>query len=241
MGIRLASRCATTFPAREGSRVRLVFARVVRVVRAVMIEGQAVFDAGVADEVLTVLRNGGVLVYPTDTLYGIGVDPANPQAMARLFAAKERPSGQPVSIVVANVDAAKELAAMSARAEELCRQWLPGALTLLLRPTANAPRSIVSEQNTIAIRVPKHPVALFLAKQFGPLTASSANVHGKKPPSEAWEAQEQLGERVDVYLDAGPCPIGKESTIVDLTSIEPRIIREGAVSAERLGLVRRTR
>jgi len=206
-----------------------------------MIEGQAVFDAGAADEVLTVLRSGGLIVYPTDTLYGIGADPSNPQTMARLFAAKERPSGQPVSVVVANVDAAKELAVMSARAEQLCRQWLPGPLTLLFRPTASAPRSVVSEKNTIAIRVPKHPVALFLAKQFGPVTASSANVHGKEPPVEASEAQAQLGERVDLYLDAGPCPVGKESTIVDLTGAEPRIIREGAVSAERLGLVRRTR
>ena len=212
-----------------------------RVVRAVMIEGQAVFDAGAAEEVLRILRGGGLIVYPTDTLYGLGADPQNPEAMRRLFAAKARPEGQPVSVVVAGVDAAKELAVMSARTEDLCRQWLPGPLTLLFRPTDKAPRSVVSAQNTIAIRVPKHPVALFLAKQFGPITATSANVHGKEPPVEAWQAQEQLGDRVDAYLDAGPCPVGEESTIVDLTASEPRIIREGAVRAERLGLVRRDR
>ena len=209
-----------------------------RVVRAVMIEGQAVFDAGAADEAVAALRNGGLVVYPTDTLYALGADPFNSAAMDRLFAAKRRPAGQPVSVVVASVDAAKELAVVSPRAEELCRRWLPAPLTLLFRPTAKAPRSIVSAEDTVAIRVPRHPVALFLAKRFGPVTATSANVHGRPSPVECAEAQEQFGGAVDLYVDAGPCPVGQESTIVDLTG-EPRVIRERAVAADRLGLVRR--
>lgn len=215
-----------------------VCAAAMRVVRAVMIEGQAVFDAGAAEEAVAALRNGGLVVYPTDTLYALGADPSNPAAMDRLFAAKQRPAGRPVSVAVSGVDAAKELAVVSPRAEELCRRWLPGPLTLLFRSTATAPRLIVSAQGIVAIRVPRHPVALFLAKRFGPLTATSANVHGRPSPVECAEAQEQLGDAVDVYVDAGPCPVGEESTVVDLTG-EPRVIRERAVAADRLGLVRR--
>jgi tRNA threonylcarbamoyl adenosine modification protein (Sua5/YciO/YrdC/YwlC family) len=210
-----------------------------RVVRAVMIEGQAVLDAGAAEEAVAVLRRGGLLVYPTDTLYGLGADPFNADAMRRLLAAKRRPEGQPVSVVVADLAAAGGLAAIPPRAEALCSPWLPGAVTLLFRPGPKAPPSIVSVQNTVALRVPKHPVALMLAKRFGAITATSANVHGRPPPVECSEAQDQLGDAVDLYVDAGPCPIGKESTVVDLTGPEPRIIREGAISAARLGLDRR--
>src|SRR3989304_1217223 len=122
-----------------------------RVVRAVMIEGQAVFDAGAADEAVAALRNGGLVVYPTGTLYALGADPFNSAAMDRLFAAKRRPAGQPVSVVVASVDAAKELAVVSPRAEELCRRWLPAPLTLLFRPTAHAPRALVAAQAPVAV------------------------------------------------------------------------------------------
>lgn len=211
-----------------------------RLVRAVMIEGQAVFDAGALDEILAVLRSGRLVVYPTDTLYGLGADPFQEASLRGLFAAKQRPEGQPVSVVVSDLDAAKKLAVVSPRAESLCRAWLPGPVTLLFRPAPGAPAAIVSAQNTVAIRVPRHPVALLLAKQFGPVTATSANLHGKPSPVECWQAVEQLGEAVDLYVDAGPCPVGRESTIVDLTG-EPRVIREGAVSAERLGIVRRNR
>lgn len=203
-----------------------------------MVEGQAVFDAHAADEVVDVLRRGGFVVYPTDTLYGLGVDPFNPEAVGRLFAAKKRPEGQPLSVALADLDAAKELAIVSPRAEAFLRPWLPGPLTMLFRPTDKAPPTIVSSQGTVAIRVPKHPVALMLARRFGPITATSANLHGKPASVEVWQAQEQFGDAVDMYVDAGPCPIGRESTIVDFTSAEPRVIREGALSAERLGLVR---
>ena len=212
-----------------------------RVVRAVMVEGRAIFDAEAVDEVVAVLRKGGLIVYPTDTLYGLGADPFNAAAVARMFAAKQRTQGQPVSIVVASIDAAKEIALVTPHAEAMCRSWLPGPLTLVFRPAANAPKSVVSAEGTVAVRVPNHAVALLLAKRFGPITATSANLHGKPSPVEAWQAAEQLGEAVDVYLDAGPCPVGRESTVVDFTGAEPRVIREGAVSSERLGLVGRRR
>jgi len=212
-----------------------------RVVRAVMIEKQAVLDAGVAEEAVAALRGGGLVVYPTDTLYALGADPRNPEAMRRLFAAKQRPAGLPVSIAVPNLTAAKALAVISPRAEVLCDGWLPGPVTLLFRPTADAPAAVLSPEGAVAIRVPRHPIALLLAKRFGPITATSANLHGRPPPVEVREAQEQLGESVDLYLDAGPCPIGRESTVVDLTGSEPKVLREGAVSAARLGLDRRRR
>ena len=212
-----------------------------RVVRVAMIEGQAVFDAEAPNETLAVLRGGGLVVYPTDTVYGIGADPRQEGAVRRLFAAKRRPEGMPISVAVASLEAARELAVVSPQAEAVCRPWLPGPVTLLFPPTANAPRMVVSSENTVAIRVPNHPVALFLAKQFGPITASSANIHELPPPVECTEAQEQLGDSVDLYVDAGPCPVGRESTVVDLTVHPPRVAREGAVSAERLGLAPRSR
>jgi L-threonylcarbamoyladenylate synthase len=202
-----------------------------------MIEGRAVLDAGALELIVQELRGGGLVVYPTDTVYGLGADPSNADAVRRIFAAKKRPEGQPLSVCVANLEAARTIAAISPAAERLCRTWLPGPVTLLFRPTATAPKAIVSAENTVAVRVPKHAVALLLAKQFGPITATSANVHGTPAPLEAWQAAEQLGETVDLYLDAGPCPLGRESTVVDLTGPEPRVIREGAVSAERLGIV----
>jgi len=210
---------------------------VARVVRAVMVEGQAIFDATAVDDVLAVLLRGELIVYPTDTLYALGADPFNADAVARIFAAKQRPPGQPVSVVVPTVDAARDLAVISSRAEAWCRRWLPGPLTLLFRPAVNAPKPAISAEGMIAIRVPNHAIALLLAKRFGPITATSANVHGKPSPVEAWQAEEQLGDAVDLYLDAGPCPMGRESTVVDLSGAEPRVIREGAVSADRLGLV----
>ena len=213
----------------------------VRVLRVVMIEGQAVLDAPALEEILAALRGGGLIVYPTDTLYALGANPFDADAMRRLFAAKRRPEGQPVSVVVASVDAAKQLAVIPPQAESRCRAWLPGPLTLLFRPTADAPRAIVSAEDAVAIRVPDHPVALALAKQFGPITATSANVHGKSAPVTCGEASAQLGGAVDLYVDAGPCPAGRESTVVDFTGPEPRVIREGAVSADRLGIERRNR
>lgn len=207
-----------------------------RVIRAVMVEGQAILDASAVDDVVAVLRKGGLIVYPTDTLYGLGADAFNPDAVARVFAAKQRPSGQTVSVLVSDLDTAKDFAVISPRADTLCRRWLPGPLTLIFRPAASAPKYLVSSENTVAIRVPKHAVALLLAKRFGPITATSANLHGKPAPVESWQAVEQLGEAVDLYLDAGPCPVGRESTIVDFTGPEPRVIREGAVSADRLGI-----
>lgn len=212
-----------------------------RLVRVVVIEGQAVFDSGAGESILATLRDGGLVVYPTDTLYGLGADPFRAEAVARVFAAKRRPPGEPVSVVVPDLEAAQRLAVISPRQQELCRPWLPGPVTLLFAPAAGAPATIISSRNTIAIRVPKHPVALFLAKQFGPITATSANVHGKAPPIECADAREQLGDSVDLYVDAGPSPLGRESTIIDFSGGEPRVIREGAVSARHLGLERRDR
>lgn len=209
-----------------------------RVVRAVMVEGRAIFDADAVGEVVAILRKGGLVVYPTDTLYALGADPLNGDAVARVFAAKRRPPGQPLSVAFADLKAAGEFALLSPRAESMSRRWLPGPVTLLCRPAPGAPKSIVSSEGVVGIRVPNHAVALLLAKQFGPITATSANVHGRPSPVEAWEAAEQLGDDVDLYLDAGPCPVGRESTVVDLTGPEPRIVRSGAVSAETLGLVR---
>lgn len=208
-----------------------------RVLKAVMVEGQAILDSPAADEIVAALNAGDLVVYPTDTLYGIAADPANPEALAKLLAAKKRPRGDPMAVVVADLDAARAWAVIPDDAEAKLRPFLPGALTMLFRPTAGAPPRLVSADGTVGVRVPDHAVALLIAKRFGPVTATSANVHGQPAPVECAEAQRQLGEAVSLYVDAGPCPVGAASTVIDFTGAAPRVIREGAVPTDRLGFI----
>lgn len=181
-----------------------------------------------------ILRRGGVVAFPTDTLYGLGADATNEMAVKRIFQVKKRPTDLPLPLLVADMSQLSQVAAFVPElAWRLARCFLPGGLTLVL-PKAEAVSSIITAgSSTVAVRIPAHPVALALIRSLGsPITGTSANLSGRPAPSTAQEVYQQLGEEVDLILDGGRCPGGVESTVVDVSGEAPLILRQGAVSRE---------
>ena len=184
-------------------------------------------EARALDRLREVLRTGGLVVYPTDTAYGLGADPFQEKAIGRLFTSKSRPRDQPLSIAVADIPELFRFGETTPIAEAFCAKNLPGPFTVVLRATPQAPRPIISKDGRIALRIPGHPIPRLLAKSIGPITSTSANRHGQPAPRTCEGAREQLGDRVDVYVDGGPTPLGGESTVVDLSGNRARILRQG--------------
>ncbi len=186
-------------------------------------------DAAALSQVRKVLGSGGLVVHPTDTVYGLAADPFQAAAVERLYAVKARPRDQAVSIAVAEVANLFRFGVGTPIAEAFCAKNLPGPFTVVLRATKEAPPAILSKDGRIALRIPDHPIARLLAKAYGPITSTSANVHGRPPPLTCDESREQLGDRVDVYVDGGPTPLGGESTVVDLSGTRPKVLRQGVL------------
>src|SRR2546423_1279086 len=176
-----------------------------------------------------ILGAGGLVVHPTDTEYGLAADPFQAGAVEKLYAAKSRPRDLPVSISVADVGDVFRFGQRTAIAEAFCAKNLPGPYTVVLSATSEAPQAIVSKDGLIALRVPAHPISRLLAKSFGPVTSTSANRHGQPAPSTCEDAREQLGDRVDLYVDGGPTLLGGESTVVDLSGPRAKILRQGPI------------
>jgi L-threonylcarbamoyladenylate synthase len=193
-------------------------------------------NADAIDRALEVVRCGGLVAYPTDTVYGLAADPANDAAVERLFAAKRRRPDQSTPLLVAGAeDAGRIAAAVPAVARELMRAFWPGALTIVLAKAA-AFHSRAVTGDTVGLRVPGHDVARALAAALGgPITGTSANLAGGPEPLTAADVVAQLGDAIDLVLDGGPCPGGVPSTVVDCTATPPRIVREGAIDREALG------
>lgn len=184
------------------------------------------------------LRAGRLVVTPTDTLYGIAADAFDPDAVNLLLSAKRRGPDMPVPVLVGSWETIDGLVvSTSAAARDLIRAFWPGGLSLIVHQAPSLGWNLGHTQGTVMLRMPLHPVAIELLREVGPLAVSSANVSGQPPATTVVEAREQLGDSVAVYLDGGPCSIGRPSTIVDLTGPGPRIVREGAVTAERVGEV----
>jgi len=185
------------------------------------------------------LQRGELVAFPTETVYGLGANALDPEAVARIFAAKGRPAWNPVIVHVADSDAAQALVAhWPARAERLARACWPGPLTLVLRKRDVVPDIVTAGTDTVAVRVPEHPVALALLREAGvPIAAPSANRFTQLSPTTARHVAEGLGVRVSLILDGGPCDIGIESTVLDLTGDTPIILRPGGIGAETLSHV----
>jgi len=177
------------------------------------------------------LRRGGLVVYPTDTLWGLGVRPDDPAAVRRLYALKERPGGMPVSVAVSSYEELEPFVELSSTARATIRRWLPGPFTFLLRASPKARRewapSVLGESHTVGVRIPGHPVARALLARTGPLTTTSANRHGARPCRSAAETRRLFGARVGAYVTGGDPPSGRPSTIVVLTGPRPHILRRG--------------
>lgn len=193
--------------------------------------------AGVA-EAAAALRKGELAVMPTDTVYGIAADAFAPSAVAVLLAAKGRGRRMPVAVLVGTVRAAMALVTDPGPwGKDLMDEFWPGGLTIVLPANQSLAWDLGDTRGTVAVRMPLHPVALELLKETGPLAVSSANRSGSPPATTAAQAQAQLGESVAVYLDGGPCESDVPSSIVDLTGAVPRLLRAGAIPAERLRTV----
>jgi tRNA threonylcarbamoyl adenosine modification protein (Sua5/YciO/YrdC/YwlC family) len=175
------------------------------------------------------IRAGDVVGVPTDTVYGIGADPLNEAAVARLYGLKGRPEHKPIGLLVATVDQAREIGEINDTVAELADRHWPGALTLIVTPRVVLADWVGDRQSdTVGIRVPDHAVALELLGRAGPLAVTSANLSGGEEARNDRQAQEIFGDQVAVYLE-GECPGGEASTVVDATGAELTIIREGPV------------
>lgn len=178
------------------------------------------------------LKSGRLVVMPTDTVYGLAADAFDSRAVAALLAAKGRGRDMPVGVLVGSwhtIDGLVYYVPDAAR--ELIRAFWPGALSLVVQQAPSLQWDLGDARGTVMLRMPLHPVACELLRETGPLAVSSANVSGQPPATTAEDAQRQLGDLVDVYLDGGPSQQQAASTIVDLTSANPRLLREGPVTA----------
>lgn len=184
-------------------------------------------------ESVEVLNRGGVVVYPTETVYGLGVDATNKKAVEKILEIKERDEGKPVSIAVASVDEAKKYCEWNEVAERLAERFLPGPLTIILKRK----NSLVKELNLddkVRIRIPEHPFVLKLLKEFSkPITATSANLSGGDNPTNVRIVVEQIGDKVDLVLDGGECKQKMPSTVIDLTE-GLKIYRVGVISEKEI-------
>ena len=182
-----------------------------------------------------IVARGGLVVLPTDTLYGVGCDPFNASAVDALFQAKQRGRELPLPVLVHTWRQAIGLVdEVSDQAQALIAAWWPGPLTLVLREAPGIGWDLGDSRGTVAVRMPKQSFALALIQRTGPLAVSSANISGRPTPSQIPAVVEQLGDHVGVFFDAGPAADGPASSIVDLTGRRPRLLREGAIPAEEL-------
>jgi L-threonylcarbamoyladenylate synthase len=174
------------------------------------------------------LARGELVVYPTDTLLGLAASATDRSAVRRLERAKERPAGQSLSVALSSPEEVEVWGTLSIGSRAWARRHLPGPYTLLVPPTPRAFRtlgpSLVPARGLLAVRVPDHPVARELARRAGPITATSANLHGRAPARTSAEARRAFGDRVAVYLPASPRPSGRPSTLVNLSGDRPALV-----------------
>jgi len=188
------------------------------------------------DQAVAILRRGGLVAFPTETVYGLGADASNPAAVTRIFAAKGRPADHPLIVHLGRIEELSAWArAVPDAAWKLARAFWPGPLTLILPRAAGVCDAVTGGQDTVGLRIPSHPVAQRLLRAFGGgIAAPSANRFGRLSPTTAAHVREELGDRVDSILDGGPCVVGIESTIVDLSTGQPILLRPGHIGIDAL-------
>ncbi len=191
---------------------------------------------------MEILRQGGLVAFPTETVYGLGADASNAKAMARLYAVKRRPADHPVIVHFASAEAAFAWAReVPEGAKALAQRFWPGPLTLILKRSDRAKDFVTGGQDAVGLRVPSHPVAQELLKRFGNgIAAPSANRFGLVSPTTAAHVREDLGGDVDLVLEGGPSEVGIESTLLDLSGARPVLLRPGRISKDELQAVLRS-
>jgi L-threonylcarbamoyladenylate synthase len=183
------------------------------------------------DTAISILKGGGLVAFPTDTVYGLGALASNVEAIKRIYEVKQRPLSQAMPLLISDYTEAEGVVVhISDIARLLMQKFWPGALTLVFKKAAWLPAIVTAGGDTVALRVPNHKVAIALIKGVGmPLVGTSANRSGQNSPITAGEVKTQLGDKIDLIIDGGTSSLSIESTIVDVTFEPPRILREGAI------------
>ncbi|MEE3392158.1 MAG: L-threonylcarbamoyladenylate synthase [Lachnospiraceae bacterium] len=186
------------------------------------------------DEACAILKNGGLVAFPTETVYGLGGDGLNPAASARIYAAKGRPSDNPLILHIASMDDLKEIAGeIPDGAYKLAESFWPGPMTMIFKKRESVPYETTGGLDTVAVRMPSHPVARELIRRSGVyIAAPSANLSGRPSPTKHEHVIEDLDGRIDMILASGPVGIGLESTIIDMSVPEPMLLRPGYITRE---------
>lgn len=182
------------------------------------------------------LRGGGLVAFPTETVYGLGADATNPNAVEKIYRAKGRPATNPLIVHIADKDIAKRYAKRwPIEADKLAEKFWPGPLTLVVMKQETIAANVTAGKPTVGLRVPSHTLALEMLREFnGPVAAPSANRSNRVSPTTAEHVNAEIGPAVDVILDGGACQVGIESTVVDLTGVRPVILRPGMVTQEQI-------
>lgn len=180
------------------------------------------------------IRSGNLVVYPTDTVYGIGANPFDQVAVKKLFLAKNRPFDMPLTLAVADKDMVEQIAIMTKPVEKLIDAFLPGPLTIITNKNPNVPDMVTSMSFKVGIRIPEDPVALELIKRTGPIIATSANLHSQPDATSVDDAQAAFGDKVSTYLDKGVSGTGRPSTIVWISDNKIEIIRQGDITKKQI-------
>ncbi len=185
------------------------------------------------EEASEIIKAGGLVAYPTETVYGLGADPFNRIAILKVFAAKSREFDKPLSVAVSDINQMDELVYTNSNARKISKEFLPGPITLILKKKAILPSELTSNSDKLGIRMPDNEIALELIKKSGPITATSANISGNNDARNAKEVEIQLGSKIDYILNGGECKTGKPSTVVDLSEENDfQILREGDIKKD---------
>ncbi|MER3602254.1 MAG: threonylcarbamoyl-AMP synthase [Nitrososphaerota archaeon] len=193
-------------------------------------------EAGPISEAARAIRNGQLVAFPTETVYGLGADALNARAVRRIFEVKRRPPDNPIIVHISELEQLRFVAEeVPAEAERLARKFWPGPLTLVLRRSERIPPEVSAGLHTVAVRMPAHRVALALIREAGtPIAAPSANLATRPSPTRAEHVLQDIGSEVELILDGGETPLGVESTVLSLVSEPPLLLRPGAVTLEEL-------
>ncbi len=183
-----------------------------------------------------VIKSGGIVVFPTETVYGIGANGLNENAVKRLYEVKQRPFNKPISLLVNSIDMINEIAKDITELEyDLMRKFFPGPLTIILKKKDIVPNIVTANSNTVGVRMPANETALKLIEYAGvPIATPSANISGKPSATNLKEVMGNFGEEVDYYIDGGTSKIGIASTIVQVIDEVPHILRQGSISKEEI-------
>lgn len=188
------------------------------------------FPPQLLNQAVELLRDGGVVAFPTDTVYGVGVDPLQPEAVRKLYRIKGRPDDKPIAILLGSIeDVARVAQTPSKTFSRLADRFWPGGLTLILE-ARDLPPEITAGGSTVGVRMPDHPLTLELLREFGgPIATTSANISGEEPATSAGEVGAQLGNRVDLIVDGGTTFTKVASTVLNLSVSPPKILRHGGI------------